>query len=96
MYTKSKYSGKSEKEILEEIESQGFVPEKFSDAPNFVYEPHKHKEEKLLVFLDGEMDVVANNKKFKCQKGDELIISGNVVHSAVVGKNGCSFFWSER
>lgn len=96
MYTKGKYLKQSDEKILKVIKKYGFNPVKFTDEANYIYESHSHKETKLLVFLDGEMDVVVNDEKFKCQKGDELIIPGNSIHSAIVGNQGCTFFWSEK
>lgn len=96
MYTKQKYLRQSEKEILEQIKRQGFDPQKFTDESNYIYEPHLHKETKLLVFLEGKMEVFVDNKEFECTKGDELIISSNIIHSAKVVSKGCTFFWSEK
>lgn len=96
MYIKGKYLNKAENEILKEVVKLGFEPQKFSDRAGYIYQPHKHNETKLLVFLDGEMEVMVDGKKFICQKGDELIIPSDKTHSAIVGDNGCTFFWSEK
>ncbi len=96
MYYKDFYSGLTEEEIEDKIRDEGFTPMKFSDNPGFVYTPHTHPETKLLAFLEGSMNVKVGDESFVCQKGDKLIITGNVKHSAMVGKEGCSFFWSEK
>lgn len=96
MYTKGKYLGESSDKIIGRIKEMGFDPQKFTDPANYIYEPHKHKETKLLVFLDGEMKVVVDGSKLICQKGDELMISSNTTHSAKVGRKGCTFLWSEK
>lgn len=96
MFSKGLYSDRRENEIKEIIRSDGFEPTKFSDTPGYVYTPHTHPETKLLAFLDGSMEVVVANEIYNCVKGDRLIIPGNILHSAVVGKDGCVFFWSEK
>jgi len=42
------------------------------------------------------MKVRVHNEDFNCYPGDKLIIPGNCEHSALVGSEGCSFFWSEK
>ena len=96
MFNEGIYKDFSEEEILKRIRKKGFDPTKFSNQPKFVYERHKHPETKLLVFLDGEMAVKVGQERFLCKAGDELIIPGNTWHSAIVGKSGCTFFWSEK
>ena len=38
----------------------------------------------------------ANEVSYNCKAGDLLIVPGDTIHSAVVGKTGCKFFWSEK
>lgn len=82
--------------IAQDIRNEGFEPVLFSNGPNDVYPKHSHPETKLLVFLDGSMDVTVAGETFHCEAGDKLIISGDTSHSAVVAKNGCRFYWSEK
>lgn len=90
------YSNLSDVEIEEKMREEGFEPKRFHNGPGDVYEPHQHPETALLAFLDGNMKVKVGEERFNCQKGDKLVIPGNNVHSAVVGKDGCNFFWSEN
>lgn len=96
MYYQGYYKHKDEAEIIENIKKEGFDPIRFSNAPSFVYPLHKHPETKLLAFLEGNMEVTIEDKVFNCKKGDKIMISGNIEHSAVVGRDGCVFFWSEK
>lgn len=96
MYYKDFYRGLDEKTVEALVKKEGFVPMKFADHPGFVYTPHQHPETKLLAFLNGTMDVIVNNTSFECKKGDKLIIPGNIIHSATVGNDGCTYFWSEK
>lgn len=96
MYEKGKYKGKKEAEIKKEVEEEGFDPIKINDPPGRVYSPHTHPETKLLAILAGSMNIKVGGGEFKLKKGDKLVIEGNVKHSAVVGDDGCVFFWSEK
>ncbi|MDE2026532.1 MAG: AraC family ligand binding domain-containing protein [Patescibacteria group bacterium] len=75
---------------------EGFDPISITNFPGYEYSLHKHPETKLLVFLKGSMDVTTQNKTYHCIVGDKLIIPSNTLHRAVVGKDGCTFFWSEK
>ncbi len=96
MHLKNFYSDLTEKEIYKKIKEEGFTPIKISDSPGYVYNEHSHPETKLLAILEGEMKVIVENEKTTLKKGDKLIIPGNTKHSAVIGKDGCIFFWSEK
>jgi len=95
-YYKNFYANLSEDEIEAKIREEGFEPKRFHNASGDIYEPHKHSETAFLAFLEGSMKVKVGDQTYLCQKGDKLIIPGNTVHSAVVGKDGCTFFWDEK
>ena len=88
--------GESIEVIIEVIKKEGFAPLLFTDEPKYIYSLHQHPATKLLVCLEGSMEVEVNSEKFKFEAGDKLIIPGNTPHSAVVGDKGCIFFWSEK
>jgi len=96
MYTRGTYHNLNELQIIEAINKEGFDPLRLSDPPGTVYESHRHQETKLLVFLQGTMEVKVANEIFQCTPGDKLLIAGGVKHSAKVGQDGCVFFWSEK
>lgn len=96
MYSAEFYKNLTEKQMKEKIREEGFDPIKLSNAPGFVYLEHKHPETKLLAFLSGSIKVTVQNKTFICKSGDKIIVPGNTIHSAIVGENGCEFFWSEK
>lgn len=96
MYKKGIYKGFSKKEIREKVDKKGFDPLTINDPPSRIYFPHTHPETKLLAILDGSMEVKTGGNKYTLEKGDELIIPGNQKHEAVVGNDGCTFFWSEK
>ncbi len=96
LYYPDFYKNITTEEIKRRIEKEGFDPILFSNGPGEVYSPHSHPETKLLVFLDGTMEVTVDGKKYQCNRGDKLVIPGNITHSAIAGGKGCTFFWSEK
>jgi quercetin dioxygenase-like cupin family protein len=93
----AKFFARTDKEsVAAEIRKDGFDPVLIHDPPGQAYPPHRHPETKLLAFLLGEMTVKVGDNSFTCSSGDKLLIPGNLEHSAVVGPEGCVFFWSEK
>lgn len=96
MYQKAKFRDQTEEQIKAAITEQGFYPIKITDLAGKLYTSHAHPTIKLLVFLAGDMTVKVEDQQIECQTGDKLIIDANLTHSAVVGPDGCTFFWSEK
>ncbi len=96
MYLKTYYKEIDELKIQNDLKKEGFKRAKFTNRPGDVYSQHFHKETKILAFLQGAMKVKAGDKTYDCKVGDRLIIEGNITHSAVVGAQGCTFFWAEK
>jgi quercetin dioxygenase-like cupin family protein len=95
-FQKSKYKNVSEVDVKNLIISNSFLPVKITNTSGYTYEPHQHPETKLLVILQGSMKVSVEGNDYDCEAGDQIIIPGDTIHSAVVGDNGCVFFWSEK
>lgn len=96
MYFQKFFKDLDVNKIKEELRKEGWEPVLFENEPGFVYERHQHPETKLLVFLKGSMKVSVGDETFECRVGDKLIIPGNTPHKALVGDEGCTFFWSEK
>jgi quercetin dioxygenase-like cupin family protein len=96
MYIPNYYSNQTEAEIYVSIKNEGFNPLKIRNSANHTYSSHDHHETKLLAILEGSIQITVNNELFYCKKGDKIIIPGNLLHSAKVGPDGCTFFWSEK
>jgi len=96
MFKRGYYSKMTKSEIRQSIKNEGFDPLIINNSPGYTYSKHHHLETKILAFLDGSIEVTVNNDTFNCKKGDKLIIPGNTEHSAVVGEEGCLFFWAEK
>jgi len=96
MFRKGYFANTTREKIKQSMEEEGFSPLVIKDKARFIYHPHEHAETKYLVCLEGTMKVTFNGKTYDFEPGDKLIIEGNTKHSAVVGDNGCVFFWSEK
>ncbi len=96
MYAAKFYPELSQTEISQAIRQEGFDPLLISDPPGHIYSTHSHPEIKLLAFLRVRMVVKVAGARFDCGPGDKLLIPGNIEHSAVVGPEGCDFYWSEK
>jgi len=96
MYSRNFYKDLDRTKIKMDVEKEGYHPLVISNDAGFVYHEHQHPETKLLVCLEGNMKVWTQGKEYNFMPGDKLIIPGNTKHKAVVGKTGCTFFWSEK
>lgn len=96
MHTQNHYQKLTKNEIEKAIRGEGFDPLLIVDPPGSTYPPHTHPETKLLAFLQGQMEVTVKGKRYHCIPGDRIVVPGDVVHSALVGPDGCEFFWSEK
>lgn len=96
MYEAKFYPDVNQSKIAQAIRMEGFDPLLISDPPGQIYPTHSHPEIKLLAFLRGRMEVKVDGKPYECRPGDKLLIPGNTEHSAVVGPEGCDFYWSEK
>ncbi len=95
-YEPRAFAGLDRAEVLARVRAEGWEPAAFTDPPGALYPWHRHPEAKLLAFLTGSMEVRVEGQTYRCQAGDKLIIPGNAEHAAVVGPEGCTFFWSEQ
>ena len=82
--------------VLAQLRRDGWDPVPIHDRAGYVYPPHSHAETKLLAFLSGSMDVRVGEETYRCLPGDRVVIPGGVEHAAIVGPDGCQFFWSEQ
>lgn len=96
MFDKARYNVSEIDAIRVDIVGDGWDPVLIQDPPGYEYLPHQHVTSKLLVFLDGIMEVEAAGQRFTSSPGDRLEIPGSTVHSARVGAAGCTYYWSEQ
>ena len=74
---------------------EGWQPALVNDPPGQVYPIHQHPTTKLIAVVHGSMEVKVGVSTYRCLPGDKLVIPGYQEHAALVGPEGCSFFWSE-
>jgi hypothetical protein len=55
MYQAKIYQTMDREKIAAAVRTEGFDPIYISDPPGRTYQPHRHPETKLLVFLEGSM-----------------------------------------
>jgi quercetin dioxygenase-like cupin family protein len=96
MDTANFFAHADKESVKAEIRKEGFDPILIHDPPGHAYPTHRHPEIELLAFLLGNMTVKVRDNTFACSPGDKIVIPGNVEHAAVVGPEGCVFFWSEK
>jgi len=96
IYEPGVYKRFNSQTVLRLLWDEGWTPVPITDKPGAVYPLHRHAETKLLAFLAGSMEVHTGGKTYHCQAGDKLVIPGHAKHSAVVGPQGCTFYWSEQ
>jgi len=96
MYSPKIYKDLTREQIETDIRKEGFNPIVLANDPGYIYPEHQHPETKVLAFLEGSMDITFDGKTYHCEPGDKCIVPGNTKHSAVCGKDGCVFFWSEK
>ena len=82
--------------VLDRLRRDGWEPIPISDPAGYLYPPHSHAATKLLAILSGSMEVRVAGETYRCLPGDQVVIPGNVEHAALVGPDGCRFFWSEQ
>ena len=96
MYEPSIYEDRDEADVMRAVRRDGFDPVKIHDRPGYAYAQHVHTTTKLLAILQGAMVVTVSGQEYHCKPGDKLVIPGNTPHEALVGTEGCAFFWSEK
>jgi len=82
--------------VLDRLRRDGWEPIPISEPAGYLYPPHSHAATKLLAILSGSMEVRLAGETYQCLPGDQVVIPGGVEHAALVGPDGCRFFWSEQ
>ncbi len=58
-------------------------------SPGLDAKPHSHPEEQVVVVLEGELDMVVDDKLYRVHSGEVAVIPGGVAHSAITFNEGC-------
>ena len=54
------------------------------DAHSY-FAPHRHRQEQIMIVLDGYCDEIIEGKLYRVKKGDVVILPSNVEHGAYIG-----------
>ena len=70
----------------------------WSNGPNDRYAAHSHNYEKVLYCVDGDITFVLeqDGKELALKPGDRMVLPAGTVHSAVVGRSGCTCIEGHR
>ncbi len=70
----------------------------WSNGPGDRYAAHSHGYEKVLYCVDGSITFVLDpeGKHLELKAGDRMVLPAGTVHSAVVGKRGCTCIEGRR
>jgi quercetin dioxygenase-like cupin family protein len=49
------------------------------------FAPHRHKQEQIMIVLDGYCDEIIEGKLYRVKKGDVIILPPNIEHGAYIG-----------
>ena len=52
---------------------------------NSYFAPHRHKQEQIMIVLDGSCDEIIEGKLYRVKKGDVIILPPNIEHGAYIG-----------
>jgi quercetin dioxygenase-like cupin family protein len=54
------------------------------DAHSY-FAPHRHKQEQIMIVLDGYCDEIIEGKLYRVKKGDVIVLPPNIEHGAYIG-----------
>ncbi|MGD0303279.1 MAG: hypothetical protein ABSC71_00460 [Candidatus Acidiferrales bacterium] len=90
-------SMKSEAQLREELEAEGFSHTYVrQDRPNAHYSDHIHATVTAHIILDGEMELTTKGTTTVYKKGDRCDVPAGAAHSAKMGPHGCRYLIGER
>jgi quercetin dioxygenase-like cupin family protein len=71
----------------------------WSNGPGDRYAAHSHSYEKVLYCVDGSITFILeaqDGKRIDLKVGDRMVLPAGTLHSAVVGKGGCTCIEGKR
>jgi quercetin dioxygenase-like cupin family protein len=87
----------SEKELREQLESEGFAHTfVWQDEPAAFYPDHTHAGVTAHIILDGEMTLSMDGQSHMYRVGERCDVPAGSVHSAQMGPRGCRYLVGEK
>ena len=70
----------------------------WSNGPDDRYAAHDHSYEKVLYCVEGSIDFVLeeSGRTIALRAGDRMVLPAHTLHSAVVGREGCTCIEGRR
>ena len=81
--------------IIDELKKSWKKVYVWDDAAQTAYETHSHKYDTRLIIQRGSINFTVNGEKHLLTAGDDFIIKAGQLHSAHVGKEGCTYVVAE-
>jgi quercetin dioxygenase-like cupin family protein len=80
----------SEPAILRSLEEEGFRSTRWINDPGYVYAPHTHEYDKVILVMRGSItfNLSKTSEEYKLQPGDRLELPAGFEHEATVGPQG--------
>lgn len=84
-------------EIESALSTEGFRhTHAWRDAPETFYPDHTHGTLTAHIILDGQMTLTMNGEAETYYAGDRCDVPAGVVHSALMGPQGCRYLIGEK
>lgn len=83
-------------EWIDTLEREGWFVTEWQDEPHTRYGTHAHADSEVRVVIKGSMAIVIDGVEHPLRAGDRFDVEPDVVHSAVVGPDGCTYLAGAR
>jgi quercetin dioxygenase-like cupin family protein len=70
------------------LRDEGLAPFRWSNAAGYVYAPHRHDYDSVIVCIAGSIRFQVGRADVELRPGDRLDLAAGVEHAATVGANG--------
>ncbi len=80
---KGKFECRSEQELRQSLESQGFSIFAWQDRPGAYYSHHSHDHDEFIVVHQGAIRFLIDGKPYDLEPGDLLNLPAHTVHEAI-------------
>ena len=85
-------------ELMERLRAEATGCYSWSNGPGDRYGAHDHPYEKVLYCVEGAIDfkLEESGRTIALRAGDRMVLPARTVHSAVVGREGCTCIEGRR
>jgi quercetin dioxygenase-like cupin family protein len=78
-------------ELIATLEKDGYSVIEWTDEPEAHYPEHAHRQDEILVMLDGSMTMEISGRTHDLGPGDRLELPAGAVHVATAGPDGATY-----